>query len=139
MKQDLDKLYLQMEQDGIEVISYPLPHCKSVALQKEKVVGIDREQLEDSAEEYTILIHEKGHFDSGAFYTEDAPCLLRGQAETRADRAAIRQYIPEQELLDCLRKGICSRWELAEHFGVTEPFMEKAIDYYRDACGAIFK
>ena len=74
-----------------------------------------------------------------AFYTEDAPCLLRGQAETRADRAAIRQYIPEQELLDCLRKGICSRWELAEHFGVTEAFMEKAIDYYRDACGAIFK
>ena len=72
MKQDLDKLYLQMEQDGIEVISYPLPHCKSVALQKEKVVGIDREQLEDSAEEYTILIHEKGHFDSGAFYTDAA-------------------------------------------------------------------
>lgn len=139
MKQNLDNLYLEMEQEGIRIVNYPFTHCKSIALEQEKVVGIDLEQLADSAEEYTVLIHEKGHFDAGAFYDPDSSCLLRCQAESRADRAAIRKYIPEKELQSLLKKGVCQRWELAEHFGVTEDFMEKAIRYYRDVCGINFE
>lgn len=135
MKEKLDKLYQEMEQEGIRIINHPFTHCKSIALEQEKVVGIDPCQLVDSVEEYTILIHEKGHFDSGAFYDPDSACLLRGQAESRANRAAIRQYIPEDVLRDCLKTGIRHRWELAEYFGVTEDFMEKAIRYYQDICG----
>lgn len=98
-------------------------------------MGIDHSKIDDCAEEYTILIHEKGHFDSGAFYTMSSPYPLKEQAERRADRAAILQYIPLEELRDCLAGGIVEIWDLAEHFGVTEEFMRKSIGYYRDILG----
>ena len=62
--------------------------------------------LLDVYKRQTILIHEKGHFDSGAFYTMSSPYPLKEQAERRADRAAILQYIPLEELRDCLAGGI---------------------------------
>ncbi|MGN0625284.1 MAG: hypothetical protein ACI4I8_03365, partial [Oscillospiraceae bacterium] len=51
------------------------------------------------------------------------------------DMAAILQYIPLEELRECLRHGIVEPWDLAEHFGVTEEFMRKSIGYYRDVMG----
>ena len=111
---------------------------KSVSLGDEKVVGIDRSKIDGCAEEYTILIHEKGHFDSGAFYTASSPYLLKEQAERRADRAAILRYIPLEELRECLAAGMVEIWDLAEYFGVTEAFMRKCVEYYRDTLGMSF-
>lgn len=113
-------------------------HLKSVSLGDEKVVGIDRSKIDGCAEEYTILIHEKGHFDSGAFYTASSPYLLKEQAERRADRAAILRYIPLEELRECLAAGMVEIWDLAEYFGVTEAFMRKCVEYYRDTLGMSF-
>ncbi len=135
MKHDLDEVYRDLEKANITVLPYRFRHLKSVSLADEKVVGIDHSKIDGYAEEYTILIHEKGHFDSGAFYTMSSPYPLKEQAERRADRAAILQYIPLEELRDCLAGGIVEIWDLAEHFGVTEEFMRKSIGYYRDILG----
>ena len=45
----------------------------------------------------------------------------------------------EAGVLKGLGGGNRSLKELAEHFGVTEDFMEKAIRYYRDVCGINFE
>ncbi|MCI9405898.1 MAG: hypothetical protein HFK04_03125 [Oscillospiraceae bacterium] len=135
MKHDLEDVYRDLEKEDIAVLPYRFQHIKSVSLAQEKVVGIDRSKIEDRAEEYTILIHEKGHFDAGAFYTPSCPCLLREQAECRADRAAILRYIPLEELREVISQGLVEIWELAERFGVTEAFMKKAVSYYRDIMG----
>ena len=135
MKHNLNQDYQDLEKENITVLPYQFRNIKSVYLEEEKVVGIDQSKIEDCAEEYTILIHEKGHFDSGAFYTAECPYLLREQAEYRADRAAILQYIPLEELREYISRGIVELWELAEQFGVTEVFMKKAVSYYRDTLG----
>lgn len=135
MLQNLEKLYGELEKEKITVVPCQFNRCKSIALAQDKVVGIDQGRMENRAEEYTTLIHEKGHFDTGAFYTADSPYAVRGQAEQRADRAAILQYIPLEALQQCLDKGIRQRWELAEHFGVTEAFMDKAMGYYKETLG----
>ena len=119
MLENLEKLYCQLEKEDIMVIKYPFARCKSVALEEEKVVGIDETCMGHATEEYTVLIHEKGHFDAGAFYKSEHPYAIREQAERRADRAAFLQYIPLQELKKCMKKGITPTWELAEFFGVT--------------------
>ena len=137
MKHDLNEVYKDLEQADIAVVPYQFHHLKSVSLAEEKVVGIDRSKIDGRAEEYTILIHEKGHFDSGAFYTASSPYPIKERAECRADRAAILQYIPLEELRECLRHGIVEPWDLAEHFGVTEEFMRKSIGYYRDVMGIV--
>lgn len=135
MKHDLEEVYKDLEEEDIAVLLYRFRHIKSVSLAQEKVVGIDRSKIEGPTEEYTILIHEKGHFDSGAFYTPSCPYLLRERAECRADRAAILRYIPLEELRELISQGVVEIWELAERFGVTEAFMKKAVSYYRDALG----
>ncbi len=135
MKHDLEEVYKDLEKEDITVLPYRFQHIKSVSLEQEKVVGIDQSKIEGRAEEYTILIHEKGHFDSGAFYTPCCPYLLREQAECRADRAAILRYIPLEELRELVSQGVVEIWELAERFGVTETFMKKAVTFYKDALG----
>ena len=102
MKHDLNEVYKDFEKENITVLPFRFQHLKSVSLGDEKVVGIDRSKIDGCAEEYTILIHEKGHFDSGAFYTASSPYLLKEQAERRADRAAILRYIPLEELRECV-------------------------------------
>ena len=134
MKHDLNEVYKDFEKENITVLPFRFQHLKSVSLGDEKVVGIDRSKIDGCAEEYTILIHEKGHFDSGAFYTASSPYLLKEQAERRADRAAILRYIP----LECLAAGMVEIWDLAEYFGVTEAFMRKCVEYYRDTLGMSF-
>ncbi|MDD3193903.1 MAG: hypothetical protein PHE47_08715 [Oscillospiraceae bacterium] len=135
MKHDLNQVYKDLEKENITVLPYRFQHSKSIALADEKVVGIDQSKIDGCAEEYTILIHEKGHFDAGAFYTPASPYPLKERAEHRADRAAILQYIPLQELRACLSRGTVEIWDLAEYFNVTEDFMHKAISYYRDVMG----
>ena len=138
MKHDLNEVYKDFEKENITVLPFRFQHLKSVSLGDEKVVGIDRSKIDGCAEEYTILIHEKGHFDSGAFYTASSPYLLKEQAERRADRAAILRYIPLEELRGCLAAGMVEIWDLAEYFGVTEAFMRKCVEYYRDTLGMSF-
>ena len=138
MKHDLNEVYKDFEKENITVLPFRFQHLKSVSLGDEKVVGIDRSKIDGCAEEYTILIHEKGHFDSGAFYTASSPYLLKEQAERRADRAAILRYIPLEELRECLAAGMVEICDLAEYIGVTEAFMRKCVEYYRDTLGMSF-
>ena len=42
----------------------------------------------------------------------------------------IRKLIPVEALDRAVAEGICERWELAEHFGVDQPFLEKALALY---------
>ena len=45
--------------------------------------------------------------------------------------AAIQRLIPEEELDAAVGSGLTEAWELAEHFQVTEPFLRRAVAYYR--------
>lgn len=51
---------------------------------------------------------------------------------------AILRYIPLEELRECLAAGMVEIWDLAEYFGVTEAFMRKCVEYYRDTLGMSF-
>ena len=75
------------------------------------------------------LAHELGHCETGAFYNEYSKFDIRAKHERRANKWAIKKLIPEDELKEACT--FCyNRYELAEHFGVTEDFMQKALDYY---------
>lgn len=138
MQYHLDALYAELEKDGITVIQYPFEKIKSVALEDERVIGIDLVSIKTKTEEYTVLIHEKGHFDAGAFYTPENYFALAEQAEYRADRAAILKNIPLGELRRCFAGGTVDLWELAEHFSVTEAYIKQAVYFYKEVLGVRF-
>jgi Zn-dependent peptidase ImmA (M78 family) len=127
----LTDLYRKAEELDIRVIQFPMASLRAVST-PDNFIGIDPDKLEDR-EELVCLAHEMGHCATGSFYTSDATMLDRTRQEQRADRWAIRQLVPLEELKNLLRSGV-HRWdEAAEHFQVTEEFMRKAVAFYRDA------
>ena len=115
----------EMDREGITVAECPLRSMRCLSLQNGRIVGINTARFDSSAEVRTALIHEDGHFASGAFYLPYSPYQLKAQAEYRADKAAVLKHIPYPELAARLRRGDTLA-DAAEYFCVTEDFLRKA-------------
>ena len=121
------------EQQGFRVCRFPLPKTGSMSLLTEDgecFIGLDSSIPASLADRTVHLAHELGHCVTGSFYNRWAACDLRQKHENRADRWAIRRLVDPERLYDDLAAGWTEPWELAERFGVTEPFMRRAMAYY---------
>ena len=130
---DLLRLYDYAEQHDIRVDWLPMQMAQSLSIQLTDgtcAVALDPWQLSTSSDEKVKLAHELGHCETGSFYNIHAPCDVRQKHENRADKWAIKELIPEDELNKAVSHGITEIWDLAEHFGVTEDFMRKAVCWY---------
>ena len=129
---ELNALYEHADNSGVIIECYDFTYSPSVSILDEDVcyIGINPFMLQSEAEEKVKLAHELGHCETGAFYNRYALCDIREKHERKADKWAIKKLIPEDELKQAL-KFCRNRFELAEFFGVTEDFMQKALDYYR--------
>ena len=124
-------LYDFAQQQNIEVIRYPMKENGSMSLMLDDgtcFIGIDETIQDGGAEERVHMGHELGHCVTGSFY--NTPYDLRQRHENRADKWAIRELIPVDALDLAVADGHTELWDLAEHFGVTEQFMRKAVCYY---------
>ena len=129
---NLSDLYDLAEADSIKVDCFSLDNCQSISIQDSNgncYIGIDPMKLESSKEEKVKLAHELGHCVTGAFYNRYSSCDIRGKHEQTANRWAVKKLVPKAELVRLLKKGF-ARWELAEHFEVTEDFINLAIRMY---------
>ena len=70
----------EMNREGITVAECPLRSMRCLSLQNGRIVGINTARFDSSAEVRTALIHEDGHFASGAFYLPYSPYQLKAQA-----------------------------------------------------------
>lgn len=129
----LRSLYHFAEQQNIEILPYSLPQTGSLALELDNgqcYIGMDYSRLEDPGEHLVHLGHELGHCICGAFYNRYAKMDLRQRQEIKADKWAIHRLVPMEALDDAIAAGYTEFWELAEHFGVTEEFIRKAVCLY---------
>ena len=129
----LRALYRLAEQENIQILPYSLPQTGSLALELEDgrcYIGMDYDQLQDPGDRLVHLSHELGHCICGAFYNRYAKMDLRKRQEIKADKWAIHRLIPMEALDDAIAAGYTEFWELAEHFGVTEEFIRKAVCLY---------
>lgn len=132
MRSILD-LYDLAKQQNIEVIQYPMSENGSMSLMLDNgdcYIGIDESVQDGGVQERVHLGHELGHCITGSFYNIYAAIDNRKRHENRADKWAILQMIPVDDLDEAVAEGCCEIWELAERFGVTEQFMKKAVCYY---------
>lgn len=125
----LPELYHCAHAHQIPVLRHPMPLCGSLSIQTETgcVIGMDESICDQGSQERTHLSHELGHCLTGSFYNVYTPFDLRRRHENRADKWAVRALVPAKALDEAVASGVCSLWELAEHFGVTEDFMRKAV------------
>ena len=111
-----------------------LPHDESLSTQvnEEYIVLMDYALIHKQAAERVHAAHELGHCITGSFYNLYAPLDVRKKHENIANRWAIKKLVPLSLLLKALKHGIVEVWELAEAFDVTEDFMRKAVEYYKE-------
>lgn len=126
-------LYQYAEARGIDVAWFSFDRAESLSVQLPDggcAIAIDPWKMNTVAEETVCLAHELGHCETGSFYSPHTAFEVRERLENRADKWAIRALIPKSDLTAALRGGCTELWELAERFGVTERFMEKAVHYH---------
>ena len=77
------------------------------------------------------LAEELGHHlrTSGDALARDA---VASRKREQAGRAwSYQALMPPEKVARAVRSGLCSPWELAEHFGVTDGFVREAVAYYQ--------
>lgn len=126
-------LFREAEERKIPVYHLPLPVTGSLSLMSPSgqcYIALDLQRRQTDTEQRVRLAHELGHCVTGSFYNRYSPCDCRQFHEHRADKQAIARLIPEAELDEAVAGGCTQLWELAEHFGVDVPFVQKAVCLY---------
>ena len=132
-KISLIELYDFAEEKGIDVDWVSMRKAASVSVELpdgSRCIAIDPWKMETTAEETVALAHELGHCSTGAFYNRYAKRDIMQKHENRADKWAIQELIPVEDLDEAVAEGHTELWDLAEQFGVTEAFMKKAVCWY---------
>ncbi|WP_300272732.1 ImmA/IrrE family metallo-endopeptidase [uncultured Oscillibacter sp.] len=132
MTNDLLGLYAYAERRNIDVDWIPMRRATSlsVPLGDGYAIALDPWKLGTIAQETVCLAHELGHCETGSFYNRYAALDVRQRHENRADKWAIRRLVPEDDLDAAMADGCNTIPALADRFGVTEPFMRKAVCWY---------
>lgn len=130
------RLYKIAENEKISVdfADIPLTRGFSINIRGKKFIAVDKNVRPESNEERVILAHELGHFATESLYSPDSPPLYRRRYERRADGWAISHLVPLPRLKNAIKNGVESVSSLADHFSVTEEFMQKVIKYYAEKC-----
>ncbi len=125
-------LYAYAERRNIDVDWIPMRRATSLSVPLEDgyAIALDPWKLGTLAQETVCLAHELGHCETGSFYNRYAALDVRQQHENRADKWAIRRLVPEDDLDAAMADGCDTIPALADRFGVTEPFMAKAVCWY---------
>ena len=130
---EIRNLYNLAKQQNIEVVPYPMPENGSMSVMLDSgecFIGMDESVQDGGIQERVHLGHELGHCVTGSFYNIHAAIDCRQRHENRADKWAVLQLIPVDDLDDAVAHGCTEVWELADRFGVTEEFVKKAVCLY---------
>lgn len=129
----LQEFYHIAQQNNIVVDHFEMRKREALSIMDcdgDCCIAIDPHKISSESDERNKLAHELGHCMTGSFYNEYAKYDCRQRYENRADKWAIQQLIPVEELDEAVAEGCTEIWELAERFEVTEDFIKKAVCYY---------
>lgn len=130
---DLTGLYQVAENEHIDIDCFDLASREALSIMDNTGgchIAVNPFKLTSYADEKTKLAHELGHCVTGSFYNRWASCDVRQRHENRADKWAVHHLITANDLDAAVAQGHADIWDLAEHFGVTEDFMRKAVCLY---------
>ena len=129
----LQEIYRIANQENIPVDRFALCSRDALSILDEDgscYIAIDPTRILGETDERSKLAHELGHCLTGSFYNQYSNYDCRQKHENKADKWAVKQLIPVDELDEAIAGGHTEIWDLAEHFGVTEDLARKAVCYY---------
>lgn len=139
----LTELYRDLQDMGASLFtgSYSMSEgsdAAAVCVDGQYGIFLDIERVRTVPQEVVSVSHEWAHVDSDATYAMNADPVTKARAENRAVKKQIERICPYDEMLDAMRHGYTTAYELAEQLTVTEEMVKKAYAYYTGPCGLSF-
>lgn len=110
----------------------------TIEMNNSYAVFIDPHCFSSIAEMKEAIAHEVGHCATGCTHKVSSTLDLVSKHEYKANRWAIERYLPFDDIRSAIKAGYTEPWELADYFGVSEPFIKRAIYYYTEFQGKQF-
>lgn len=88
-----------------------------------------------NAEKACILAEELGHYQTSSGNILDQSTLSNRKQEQRARHWGYENLIPLEKIIEAYRASLKGRNEIAEYIGVTEEFLQAAINRYAEKYG----
>ncbi|WP_339147678.1 ImmA/IrrE family metallo-endopeptidase [Sutcliffiella sp. BMC8] len=118
-----------------QVYIYEKPMNKSIkGLQSDNVIWINK-CISTKREKLTILAEELGHYHTSYGNILDQSSIQNKKQELRARQWAYFKLFPLSKIIQAHKAGIRNKYEFAEYLGVTEEFLESALQRYQDKYG----
>lgn len=132
-----DDLLIEAEDKGIKVKEKKLDYNLKGLYKNNKII-IDSNLLTD-IEKKCILCEEIGHHETSFGNIIDDTDIMSQKQEVRARRWGIEHTVDLIKIINAFEYGCSSRFEMASYLGVTEDYLDAAIENYRKRYGLFFE
>ena len=129
---NLTEVYKKISDANIKLFSYDIPQIKATTIEINKKYGIflNYNEINDSDDEFLVLVHEYGHCVTGSTHPPHSPLDIISKHEYRADRKAVLDFLPIEKIKSAIKSGCRSVYEFSEYLDVPEQFVIKAFQHY---------
>lgn len=131
-----ERLVDEAVKDGIILIRSESERqpAKSMPDEDDYAIFFNESAFDSEVERTIAFAHEKGHCNTGAFYTIHTPYETKRRCENRAWKSAVVDLVPFDELMKafdaCRTVDGISVYDLADYLAVTTDFVYMAIEQY---------
>lgn len=129
---NIEKIYEKIQENGIKILHYGLPNIKSVSVETNNKYGIfmNHNEIENSNDEFLVATHEYGHCMTGSTHPLYSSLDIIAKHEYRADRKAILDFLPIEQVKKAIKYGCKTPYEFSEYLDMPEQFVIKAFQHY---------
>lgn len=132
---ELATIYDDIDHQKVRLILYNIGFSPAAVVEHQGRYGLflDVEQCGGLRKMKEVLAHELGHCATGCTHRLSSQWDIIEKHEYKANRWAFETYFPPQEIAAAIQAGYTENWQLAEWFDMPEEFIQKAVDYYKNA------
>ncbi|MFD2628756.1 ImmA/IrrE family metallo-endopeptidase [Oceanobacillus kapialis] len=120
--------------EGIHVSEEYIEGNRIKGLYSDNVIWIS-DKLKTNTEKYCVLAEELGHYHTTEGDIIDQSPIVNRKQELRARLWAYEKAVSLSKVIQAHKLYIRNKFELADYLGVTEYFLEKAIERYKEIHG----
>ena len=129
---NINKVYEKIYENNIQVFPFGIDNVKSVSIETNNKYGIfiNYDEIKNQDEEFLVTTHEYGHCKSGSTHPLYSPFDIVSRHEYRADRRAVLDFLPIEQIKDAIEHGCKTPFEFSEYLEIPEVFVIKAFEHY---------
>lgn len=128
-----NQLLMEAEQLGIDTYEEPMT-SRIKGLYSNNIIWINR-NVSSTTEKACILAEELGHYFTSAGDILDQTKVENRKQELKARAWAYEKLIPLSKIVQAQKAGVRNRYELSDFLGVSEDFLEAALNRYKEKYG----